>query len=128
MIKRRSVIGIIGAALLAPKVCFAQKQLLSETQMIIDVINSWNLKVTNINFFIDAHLHKQELAGIYFWAFNDASQKADIVMWPISGVDPVVVLKELASYFGGGITCGSSKVWIGRPGTDYCYGLKVFIS
>jgi hypothetical protein len=48
-------------------------------------------------------------------------------MWPISGVDPVVVLKELASYFGGGITCGSSKVRVGRPGTDYCYGLKVFI-
>jgi hypothetical protein len=127
MIKRRSIIGIIGAALLAPKACFAQKQLLPETQMIIDVINSWNLKVTDINFFINAHLHKQELAGIYFWVFNDAIQKADIVMWPISGVDPVVVLKELASYFGGGITCGSSKVRVGRSGTDYCYALKVFI-
>lgn len=126
MIKRRSVIGIIGAALFAPKVCFAQRQLLPETQMIIDIVNSWNLKDIEIDFFIDQYLHKQELAGIYFWVFNDALQKADIVMWPISGADPVVVLKELASYFGGKITCGSNKVWVGRGWIDYCYGLKVF--
>jgi hypothetical protein len=138
MIQRRNAIKIIGAALLAPKVCFAQKQLLPETQMIIDTVNSWNFKNTKINFVIDEHPYKleqdqdliqyfQELVGIYFW--DDDLQRADIVTWPIGDVDPVVVLKELAGYFDGKDSCLSRKVYIGgHCYTFYYHGLKVFIS
>jgi hypothetical protein len=113
MIKRRSIIGIIGAALLAPKACFAQKQLLPETQMIIDTVKSCNLKNTEIIFF---RLNTQKLVGIYFW--NNDLERVDAVMCQISGANSFSVLKELASYFGGKITCSNNKN----------YGLKVSIS
>jgi hypothetical protein len=119
---RRKLLGIIGAALLAPKVCFAQKQLLPETQMIIDTVNSWNLKRGKIvRFIVDERLYKKRLAAIILFHEHHTQsylEFADELNWPIDGANPVVVLKELASYFGGNVTCSNNK----------CYGLKVFIS
>jgi|688.fasta_scaffold2234142_1 hypothetical protein len=122
MIQRRNAIKIIGAALLAPKVCFAQKQLLPETQMIIDTVNSWNLKRGEmVRFWSGSKLYKeQKLANVSLFHEHHTGLYPDFyedLTWPISGVDPILVLIELQDYFGGKITVQNNKY----------YGLKVFI-
>jgi hypothetical protein len=125
MTQRRNAIKIIGAALLAPKVCFAQKQLLPETQTIINIVNSWNLKSGKIvRFIVDKRVYKKRFSAIILFHEHKTQsylEFADELKWPIDGADPVVVLKELASYFGGKITCSNNKCY-------GFYGLKVFIS
>jgi len=132
MIKRRSVIKIIGAALLAPKACFAQKQLLPETQMIIEIVNSWNLKRGEmVRFWSGSKLYKeQKLANISLFHEHHTGLYPDFwedLTWPIDDTDPVAVLKELVSYFGGNVICEYKKVF-GKPIFDHSYRLKVFIS
>lgn len=147
MIQRRNAIKIIGAALLAPKACFAHsgvkkrvgyldhngvflentgasiKQLLPETQTIINIVNSWNLKSGKmVRFIVDERVYKKGFAAIILFHEHQTQsylEFADELKWPIDGADPVVVLKELASYFGGKITCSNSRCY---------YGLKVFTS